>query len=252
MTLSTGDFMVRRLFHPSSLMTHACLFGLTAWCFSEQIEVELLRGRYLGKPLVTHLGGHEYRVEKRFSFVDPWKLNWSVPAGTVVDGASIPRPLWSLVGGPWDGDYTDASIVHDYYCSTRSRGHKSVHETFFYAMLTSGVAVKKAKIMYYAVSRFGPRWERHAVNATPPAVTSAVPRQVGWLDLEDVPPLPPGEVTLEVQPDFDADEMRAVAQEIGGTKISFAELVLLAEKNYENAFQRAKWRAKYNGRAPDR
>ena len=33
-----------------------------------------------------------------------------------MDGASIPRALWTLVGSPYRGDYRRASIVHDQAC----------------------------------------------------------------------------------------------------------------------------------------
>jgi hypothetical protein len=33
--------------------------------------------------------------------------------GMPTDGASIPRPLWALVGAPLDGEYTFAAILHD-------------------------------------------------------------------------------------------------------------------------------------------
>ena len=33
-----------------------------------------------------------------FSFTDPRSRVWEAPAGSVVDGASIPRALWTVVG----------------------------------------------------------------------------------------------------------------------------------------------------------
>ena len=30
---------------------------------------------------------------------------WAAPSGSIIDGASIPRVLWSLVGSPITGDY---------------------------------------------------------------------------------------------------------------------------------------------------
>ncbi len=33
--------------------------------------------------------------------------------GMPTDGASIPRPLWGLVGAPLDGEYTFAAVLHD-------------------------------------------------------------------------------------------------------------------------------------------
>ena len=42
---------------------------------------------------------------KKFSFKDPDAQEWAAPAGAVIDGASIPRALWTIVGSPYTGDY---------------------------------------------------------------------------------------------------------------------------------------------------
>jgi hypothetical protein len=57
-----------------------------------------------------------------------------------------------------EGEYRDASIVHDWYCDLRSRSWKSVHRMFYEAMLASGVGLARAKIMYAGVYFGGPRW----------------------------------------------------------------------------------------------
>lgn len=36
-----------------------------------------------------------------------------IPKGFVTDFASIPRPLWPVVGGPADGKYRKIAVVHD-------------------------------------------------------------------------------------------------------------------------------------------
>lgn len=96
---------------------------------------------------------------------EPDKQPWPVPAGITLDGASIPRPLWSLIGGPFEGRYRNASIVHDHYCVIKTRAWKATHRMFHLAMLCSGVSTFKAKVMFYAVYRFGPRWPDPAALA---------------------------------------------------------------------------------------
>ena len=49
-----------------------------------------------------------------FSYTDPNHQYWHVPKGESVDGASIPRWLWILIGAPYVGDYREASVIHDY------------------------------------------------------------------------------------------------------------------------------------------
>src|SRR5229473_500744 len=72
--------------------------------------------------------------------------------------ASIPRAFWSVIGGPLEGQYRNASVFHDVACDQKSQPWKTVHRMFYNAMRWSGVYEIKAKIMYYAVYNFGPRW----------------------------------------------------------------------------------------------
>jgi hypothetical protein len=102
--------------------------------------------------------GRRMRLTKPFGYIGPDGRNWPVPAGTVVDGASIPSSLWSVIGVPFEGLYRDPSVIHDYYCDTRTRKYEDVHQVFYDAMLTAGVGHSKAWLMYEGVSRFGPRW----------------------------------------------------------------------------------------------
>lgn len=116
-------------------------------------------GQYTGKLIFEPLAdGRRMRVLQDFGFMEADGLQWPVPPRTVVDGASIPRPLWSLIGGPFEGKYRDASVVHDYYCDVRSAEWQMVHRMFYRGMLCSGVSVAQAKLMYAGVYFGGPRW----------------------------------------------------------------------------------------------
>lgn len=103
--------------------------------------------------------GRSFELVQDFEFVAPGKVKWLVPKKATVDGASIPRPLWSSIGGPFSGKYRDASVIHDFYCDVRVRPSDDVHEVFYHAMIASGVKETKAKVMYAAVASFGPKWE---------------------------------------------------------------------------------------------
>ncbi|EKT4097529.1 DUF1353 domain-containing protein [Stenotrophomonas maltophilia] len=91
-------------------------------------------------------------------YTDDAGRKWRAPKGTIADGASIPRMFWSVIGGPLDGDYRNASIIHDVYCVSRSMPWREVHRVFYEAMLSSKVDPYKARVMYAAVYHFGPRW----------------------------------------------------------------------------------------------
>jgi Protein of unknown function (DUF1353) len=118
------------------------------------------QGKFIGVATVKFLPGGRYvELAAPFSYIDSGKVKWSVPAGTRVDGASIPRALWSIIGSPFTGKYREASIIHDYYCTTKSRHWKAVHRVFLDGMLAQGVGNVQAKLMYISVYRFGPRWD---------------------------------------------------------------------------------------------
>lgn len=75
------------------------------------------QGTFSGDPVTRWLSetGDDRNMEilEAFTFTDPAGKVWKAPVGSVVNGASIPRPLWSVVGSPYTGDYRRASIVHD-------------------------------------------------------------------------------------------------------------------------------------------
>src|SRR5947207_3005769 len=61
--------------------------------------------------------GQDRRMEllHEFSYIDTSGKRWTAPNGWIIDGASIPRFLWTLVGSPFTGSYRRASVIHDYY-----------------------------------------------------------------------------------------------------------------------------------------
>lgn len=118
-------------------------------------------GRYVGE-LITKWdsdGRHMY-LNRDFAFIDTRGTQWQVPKGAKVDGASIPKSLWSVIGGPFSGKYRAASVIHDYYCDVQTRPSKAVHKVFHDAMLASGVTPNWATLIYNAVDWFGPSWDK--------------------------------------------------------------------------------------------
>lgn len=95
---------------------------------------------------------------KDFIFIDDHGIEWVAPVGSIIDGASIPKFLWSIVGGPLEGDYRRASVLHDVYCKSQDKPHKEVHDMFYHAMIADAVPKHKAKYMHFAVRTFGPKW----------------------------------------------------------------------------------------------
>jgi Protein of unknown function (DUF1353) len=124
-------------------------------------------GCYTGKLILEPLqDGQQLKTVLEFGFLDVDGKHWPVPPGTSVDGASIPKALVSLWGGPWQGKFREASVLHDYHCAARSADWQSVDRMFYRAMLASGVSEPHAKLVYAGVYFAGPHWERMADEPT--------------------------------------------------------------------------------------
>ena len=136
-------------------MVAAITFTTTASHAQEQFP----HGRFIGEIVTKWLeNGREMELTKPFVYVDPDGLRWEAPKGSVVDGASIPQFGWSVVGGPYEGEYRKASVIHDVACREKTRPWESVHEAFYHAMLAANVSPLRAKVMYAAVYYLGLRW----------------------------------------------------------------------------------------------
>ncbi|MBU6222541.1 MAG: DUF1353 domain-containing protein [Planctomycetes bacterium] len=151
-------------------------------------------GRFVGDVVAKwEADGRDMTLVEPFAYVDPHDARWDAPAGAVVNGASIPRAFWSLIGGPFEGRFRNASVVHDVACVVRDRPWQEAHRMFHDACRCGGVGAAKAATMYYAVYQFGPRWtveerrtivggmpqvERVVHDETPPPPTAADVRAI--------------------------------------------------------------------------
>jgi hypothetical protein len=131
-------------------------------------------GAFDGRVAVEWLsdGGldRDMRLLEPFAYRDQDGKIWSVPAGAVINGASIPQVLWSIIGSPYTGGYRRASVSHDYYCSQESgfpEPYQDVHRMFYNAARAGGVDEFSARRMYYAILAFGPKWKRQRIVKTP-------------------------------------------------------------------------------------
>jgi len=134
-------------------------------------------GRFSGNPKTEWLtnpgsADREMKLLEDFWYIDPDGKKWAAPKGSVIDGASIPRPLWSTVGSPFTDDYRNASIVHDVACQKIDKfapgadeKRKEADRMFFYACLAGGCSQKQAEILYIGV-RIG-IWAFRAGNWIP-------------------------------------------------------------------------------------
>lgn len=102
--------------------------------------------------------GRLMQLLRDFIYIDQANTTWTAPKGAKTDGASIPPIFWLFVGGPFEGQYRNAAIVHDTECDSKTHEWWLVHKMFYNASRAGGVGWIKARLMYTAVYMFGPRW----------------------------------------------------------------------------------------------
>ena len=125
-------------------------------------------GYYTGAPETRwNSDGRSMTLLRELRYIDPQGTVWIAPAGSIVDGASIPRSLWPFMGGPFEGKYRNASVLHDVSYTDRNRPPKDCDRMFYNAMRCSGVSALEAKTMYYALLRFGWHWDFAIKRAKP-------------------------------------------------------------------------------------
>ncbi len=140
-------------------------------------------GTFSGDPEATWLtedGTPDRRMKLlgAFSFIDPKGRVWAAPLNSVVDGASIPRALWTAVGSPYTGDYRRASIVHDVACDeagTDRKKRRAADRMFFHACRAGGCSIWQSIILYLGV-RVGAAAKDVPAWHSAVAVESAGPR----------------------------------------------------------------------------
>jgi hypothetical protein len=141
-------------------------------------------GHFTGEPVTKwNPDGRTMTLLTELRYTDPNGEVWVAPVGSQVDGASIPRYLWSIMGGPFEGKYRNASVLHDVAYGERKRPWQDCDRMFYNAMRCSGVSAVEAKTMYYALYRFGNHWKfpikrAKAVKISGTTVARAIPRAV--------------------------------------------------------------------------
>ena len=110
--------------------------------------------------------GRSMTLLNELRYTDPKGTVWVAPAGSHVDGASIPKSLWSIMGGPFEGKYRNASVLHDVSYDQHNRPWQECDLMFYNAMRCSGVSAVEAGTMYYALYKFGRHWKYTVKKAT--------------------------------------------------------------------------------------
>lgn len=138
----------------------AFIVSALAAFLAESAFGQAVAAHYIGELILKPMNDARLmQVQQPFGYSDGAGQKWEVPAKAICDGASIPKVFWSILGGPWDGKYRDASVVHDWFCAVRIMPWQATHRMFYEAMLTSGTDATLAKTMFLAVRYCGPSWD---------------------------------------------------------------------------------------------
>lgn len=123
-------------------------------------------GRFEGEVVVRFIleAGDDRTMilEQPFKYVDQNGKSWNVPKGTAINGASIPRALWTAYP-PFVGDYRIASVVHDHFCAElvvdeNSHDWREVQRMFYNACRCAEMDPATAKGFYAAVYAYWKAW----------------------------------------------------------------------------------------------
>lgn len=141
--------------------------------FATPAAAQLARSGFIGELdfRATDVDGQvRFELRNDFGYIDSIGTRWQAKKGLLTDGASIPSGFWPIIGHPYQGLYLRAAVIHDYYCIPKNRYRKweNVHRVFYDGMLNNGVGRAKALAMYFAVWRFGPRWNVSEIKPCTP------------------------------------------------------------------------------------
>ena len=138
----------------------SCVFGGKKAGTIERVKPASPWGYFSG-PIETRweADGRTMTLLNELRYTDPKGVVWVAPVGSRVDGASLPRALWSFFGGPFEGKFRNASVLHDVAYDQQTRPWQQVDRMFYDAMRCSGVGAVQAKTFYYALYRHGRHWK---------------------------------------------------------------------------------------------
>ena len=199
-----------------SVLLASCVFALFSCtgCLpgfdSEETETQVNFGRFEGTVVASwDENGRHMTLREPFKYIDSKDRTWVAPAGTTVDGASIPAAFWTFIGGPFEGKYRNASVVHDIGCIEMTESWEDVHYMFYEACRCAGVDESQAKMLYYAVYHFGPRWEpvtETVIEQQQMPDGQIVEKEVLVKHMSRVDPLPPTPAEMKQMEEFVANE----------------------------------------------
>jgi hypothetical protein len=121
-----------------------------------------MRANYLAPPEYCKGDSWDHiELVADYCFAVDGKLYW-VPAGYEINGASIPRLFWSIIGSPFDPEKIPAAFAHDALYLTHAFTRSEADEVLFQLLLQAGSRLRTARTMWAAVRMFaGFAWDNN-------------------------------------------------------------------------------------------
>jgi hypothetical protein len=113
----------------------------------------------------------QYKDTQFLQLTDDWcfivdGVRFWIPKDYFSDGASIPRPFWSIIGTPFEPDFFSAFLAHDWMYFTHCLPRSTADEVFRRFLIACGVGSIRARIMWAAVRTGGAfAWGQSAESA---------------------------------------------------------------------------------------
>lgn len=115
--------------------------------------------KFEGRVVAMWTGRRDMILLEPFTLIDSAGNRWTAEVGSRINGSSIPRFLWRIVGSPYVGLHRFASVIHDVACTEHWADSPTAHRLYYDGLIAAGVPRWKARIRWLAVRTFGPRWK---------------------------------------------------------------------------------------------
>lgn len=101
----------------------------------------------------------QMKLVEPFSFQQASGEIWLVPAGSLVDGRSLPPLFVHMMGHPFDGAFRKTAVIYDHAARDMKRPWQQAQRMFFESSVAEGIMPIEAKVMYALLNATGSRWE---------------------------------------------------------------------------------------------
>lgn len=187
----------------SMLVTVALALMAAAMLPANGFDTEPAGNRFEGRALLEWLDDDPFipkmRLMEDLAFHQQDGNIWVVPAGSIVDGRSMPALFNKLMGHPFESGFRKAALSYDFAAKSRQHSWRDAQRMFHDATIAEGVLPIEAKVMYLLLYAKGLRWavrntrdchgrchsRDQALEWSPVVKDQQVIALVGWVRSED-------------------------------------------------------------------